>query len=302
MDTPSTIAAEGFGPTMTPPTSTGKADFFIIGTDDKPQDDRVVAVSISVRAMFKVGDREFSTTIGLHEALVLQSYLHASSGGCTLTLSGGWVPGIDRYRKLTQTTLKVEVERLCRMQVPRKDAPPLDCFGQFFPGNMTERIKRVHAVMTEQFTAWEALMKTVRTRVVASSKETRPAVVESLACEYITEQEINAIRDLANPGAGQLAELVLPEVTFGASPAVAEASGKLDDIIARAHAIADSSTHPVDAAMERLETAGFDANTSGKVASLLEQFGSADKVPDASIVEAAGSKAKLAAAKQALKG
>lgn len=59
-----------FGTTIAPPSQTLKPGVdpgFMIGTDDKPHDARIVAVSIGVRAEMKVGDRTFSAPVLLQD-------------------------------------------------------------------------------------------------------------------------------------------------------------------------------------------------------------------------------------------
>jgi hypothetical protein len=281
----------------------GKADFFVIGSDDRPQDNRVIAMSISCRAELDVGERKFSTSLGLHEVMVLKQYLDQMSGGCTIRLNGGWPPGVRRFRTLTQDGLKREVERLAARVVPRKDMPPLECFTTYFPGTATEKLTRLHKIMGEMYAAWEKLMVKARARVPAITGYIHPEVAESMACGYITEQEIEEIYRLADPTGTQLSEVILPEVAYTPAPAM-EASRNLDKVIAEANALAEADTagDAIHDAFNRLTAAGFSTGMAGSLTALLEQAGSADKVADEAIISAVGGKAKLAAAKLALKG
>lgn len=300
---PTPVKEESFrGPSMEPPRLAAANNFFIIGSDDRPHDVRTVAVSISCRVNIKVADREFSTAIPLHEALILRTYYDYMAGGCTLSFNGYWPPGVDRYRRLTQDLLKAEVSRLSARVVPRKDSTPLDCFAMYFPGTMNERLVRMHKVMVEMYEAWEKLVITATSRIPILEKPDRPELLYSMACNYITEQEIETIIRLADPAGAALSELILPEVKISPASAISPQIQNLEDIIAQAHALVDNApASKTEAAFERLTTAGFDASTAEKVSSLLEKYDSGDKIPEDALVSAAGGKTKAASAKLALR-
>lgn len=313
--TPSTSPTDvplGMGPTMVPPLSTARDDFFIVGSDDRPMDNRIVAMAIGIRADIKVGDREFSSSLSVHEALILRHYLDMMGGGCTMRLSAAWPPGLSRYRHLTQDNLKNEVGRLSRMIVPRKDAPPLECMAIYFPGTQNERMVRLHKIMGEQYQAWEKLLEKAMGRLrqdnVPGIDRLHPERVKSLAANYITEQEIESVVRLADPSAGQLDSIELPEVApiptvFTAPPQ--EATKNFDALIAEANRLADATDPAADRvhdAFQRLRDAGFKDSEATAASALLEQQANADKVPDEDIIRAVGGKAKLATARLALKG
>lgn len=303
----------GMGPTMVPPLSTSPDGFFIVGSDDRPMDNRIVALAIGIHADIKVGDREFSSSMSVHEALILRHYLDMMGGGCTMRFSGAWPPGLSRYRRLTQDNLKNEVARLSRMIVPRKDAPPLECMAMFFPGTLNERMVKMHKVMEEQYQAWEKLLEKAQARLMQDNVPgiagLHPERVKSLAANYITEQEIEGIVKMADPAAGQLDAIELREIVYQkttlAAPPTQEAAKNFDALIAEAGRLADAADpagERVHAAFQRLKDAGFKDSEASDVAALLERADSADKVADEDIIRAAGGKAKLAAAKLALKG
>ena len=302
----------GMGPTMVPPLSTSHDGFFIVGSDDRPMDNRVVALAIGIHADIKVADREFSSSLSVHEALILRHYLDMMGGGCTMRFSGAWPPGLSRYRRLTQDNLKNEVMRLSRMIVPRKDMPPLECMAMFFPGTLNERLLRMHKIMEEQYQAWETLLEKAQRRLEQDNVPGLAGLhlerVKSLAANYITEQEIETVVKMADPSAGQLDAIELREIVYAKTTLAAppqEAAKNFDALIAEAGRLADAADpagERVHAAFQRLKDAGFDDSKASDVAALLERSDSADKVPDDDIIRAAGGKAKLAAAKLALKG
>lgn len=294
------------GPSIVPPSMLATSNFFIIGSDDRPNDMRTVAVSVACRVNIKVAEREFSTAVPLHEALVLRTYYDRMAGGCTVTFQGYWPPGIERYRRLTHDLLKAEVSRLSARVVPRKDSTPLDCFGMYFPGTLNERLTRMHKVMGEIYDAWEKLMVIAAKRIPPSDIPERPELKYSMACNYITEQEIEAIIRIADPAATELSEIFLPEVKISAAPVISplgDAGKDLTAIINAANALADKQTETAsEAAFDRLVSAGFDASVAEKAASLLEKHESFAKIPEDAITGAIGGKGKLHAAKVALKG
>lgn len=312
---PSTTAAPdvplGMGPTMAPPLSTSPDGFFVVGSDDRPMDNRIVAMAIGIRADIKVGDREFSSSLSVHEALILRHYLDMMGGGCTMRLSAAWPPGLSRYRHLTQDNLKNEVGRLSRMIVPRKDAPPLECMAIYFPGTLNERMVRLHKIMGEQYQAWEKLLEKAMARLrqdnVPGLDTLHPERVKSLAANYITEQEIESVVRLADPAAGQLDSIELPEIVYTPAPAAPapQAAKNFDALIAEANRLADAGDPAADRvhdAFQRLRDAGFKDAEATAVSALLEQQANADKVSDEDIIRAVGGKAKLATARLALKG
>jgi hypothetical protein len=287
----------------------GSTPFYMVGTDDRPLDTRVVAVAIAVRADVKVADRDFSAPVCIHEIPVLQRYLEAMTGSCTLRINGGWPPGLPRFRRLTQDNLRTEVRRLSARVVPLKDRPPLEPFSSFFPGTEDEKVIRLHKVMKEQLEAWTALAEKAIARI--SPEKLRgiddPEIHKSLAADYITEQEVMTVANMADASRRELAEIVLPgvdDVLVRAQALAARVDAGLEAIKAAA-AVADPTEAVGDLvtdAFSRMKEVGFADAVAVAVSALLEPHGREDMVPDEAIISAGVDKAKLAAARRALKG
>ena len=305
----------GSGPTMVLPSmipQPGVEQAYIVGTDDRPTDNRPVAIAINVRVDVKTGDREFSTSVGLHEALVLRGYLEGIGGSCTLRMNGSWPPGLSRHRTLTQSKLNDEMLRLSTKQIPRKDMAPLDCFGQYFPGNASERLVRLHKVMGDQYVAWRRIEAQALVRLQANPPVglagMRPGLVASLASEFITEKEVLDVAQMVDPTGQRLETVHLAEVSLSPPPLASGAplgvplGAALEEIIKTAELATDPVGDRVHEAFARLREAGFSDAVAVAASALLERAESGDKLSDEAIISAIGSKAKLGAARNALRG
>lgn len=262
--------------------------FFAIGEDDRPTDNRIVACSIGLRCEFKVGDRDASGVYLAHEICVLRRFYEARAGNGLIRPTGGWPPGLDRYRRLTHNDLTRERDRLNKMVVVLSGGRVASPFKDLFGGTPAEQLTRLHSVMRNQLEAWQKLLARAKTRIPPGSENLNPMVLEAMACDLMTEREVEELVLMADPSTQGLEEMTLPEISAPSAPfAQAAAEDKPDDL---------------DACMARLDAVGVKKQQALELASLLEMSGGADKITDDQIAKIAGGKGMLSAIKGALRG
>lgn len=300
-----------FGPSITPPRDSdikpGAAPIFIIGADDRPLDNRIVALSIGVRAELKVGDRQFSSPILLHEVVILRHYYEARAGSGQVRITGAWAPGVPRTRSLTHADLLAEVRRLSEtFVVHRAGGQVIKTFELFFGAEPSEQIRRLHAVMREQYEAWNKLCAVAMGRLPMDTAALHPEIRKSMASELITEREMDQIALIADPSRRGLETIELDEIKpADIAPTPLAAPLSLEALKAAAEADADAEAHSAGASRgeiiaERLKASGLDEQRALAVGVLVEEFG--DDVSDEALVKAVGSKQKAAQVRPLLKG
>jgi hypothetical protein len=300
-------------PTTTPAPA-APSPFYMSGVDDRPADNRVVAISVGVRAEMKVGDRDFSGVMMLHELVVMRRFYEARGGG-SIRLQPGWLPGLDRYRKLIRSDLMSEIQRLRTSMVVAKQpgTPPVMCFNEFFGQEPGEQLSRMHEVMRQQYEAWKALLAKCKTRLTGdltwinphtSKREALPAaVIESMACDLMTEREMDDIANIANPSMRTIDDLELAPIDEPAPAAPAAPTKSLAEIEAEVAADeGDKAMADLDALMARLTAAGAKENEVLPLASLLEAAKEPGRISDDDIILILGNKGRLAAIRKAFKG
>lgn len=274
--------------------------FYMAGVDDRPTDLRVVAVAVRFRCELKVGDRDFSAPLCLHEIAVMRRFYEMRGGG-NIRVVSGWLPGLTRFVPLTHDKLKREMERMARtFVVPRAGQPPIMCFADYFGQSPSEQLVRVHTVMRQQFDGWLALVKRAEGRMVRPHED--PKVNDSLVQDLITEKEMDELVNLADPSRRGLDEIELDQVVFPTEATAAVATGDDRVAVAKAMAEADEKADPLDATMDRLKVAGANERQALETASLLEIAGSVDKISDEDLARIAGGKGRAAAFRKALLG
>ena len=276
------------------PEEAPRQGMYIIGSDDRPLDTRVVAVAIAVRADSKVGDREFSHTLNLHEAAVIRRF-YESRGG-SIVLSPYWPPGITRFRQLTQDELRRERDRMrTSFVIPRPvGQAPVLCFDEFFGAQPADQLRRLHAVMKEQLDAWNTLMVAARKRVTEDVRD--PAVRDMLASERIQARELDEIANIADPSKRGLDEVELGEIMLTATPAPGDAP-----LLGNRVAPPQEADTDLDKALDAVTKAGFPSKALELVA-LLESKGKPDNMSDAEIAQITGNAGDAPRIRAALKG
>lgn len=293
----------------TPPAPTKPAPptFFMLGTDDRPADTRPVALAIALRCDIRVGDREFSCPLNLHEIAIYRRFYEARGGGA-IRVSAGWPPGLHRVRALVQSDLAAEVKRLAETCIiPREGQPPRQVFAELFGTEPAAALTRFAEVMRKQRDAWEKLVIAARARVPTSAAEgLDPRVVESMAYDQIIEKDLDLIINIADPTSAGANSVALPEVTLldislPATTPVA-VTRKLPTI-EETKAIAEKmvpGADDIDGRIDSLVRAGLNDVQAMEAAALIEDArGDADMVLDEQFERVAPG--KLAAIRAALK-
>lgn len=203
-----------FGPSIEPPKDKSNADpYFIVGADDRPTDDRVVALSLGLRAEIKVGDKIFSSVVLAHEVVVLRHYYDSRAGSSQVRISAAWPPALERMKRMTHGALSEELKRMRETFIVKKvDGTIFKSFEHYYGADPTSQLKRLHTVMREQSEAWRTLMAKAMGRLDEKAAGLHPKVRESMATELITEREIEELVLLADPSRKGLDMVELEEV------------------------------------------------------------------------------------------
>ena len=297
---------------LLPPKDTGRFSGFVIGETDRPQDERTVAVTIGVRANFRVNDREFSGAICLHEVLALRKFYEEQNG--SVTLEAGWPAGVPRHRHLTQAQLMAEVTRMSRDYVIPKENGKIDIMAIYYGAEPSVRLRKIHEIMRKQAEAWAALVPVIMARAKPSEghallvwNNLHDEVKRSQAYDGISTQELNRIVNLADPALDVMENLVLESIPLSAALGVGSPTEPPVDvdqsaIQAEAEAAADAAQTPVERLVDALAAGGLSASDALAVASLVEMVGAGAKLTDSDISAAlsAPTKAQITLAKTVL--
>lgn len=285
---------------------------FVVGETDRIHDSRTVAWAIRCRVNLKVGDREFSDNLCLHEIVLYRRFYEESAG--SIALDPSWPPGLARLVPLTQEQLQVELKRFKETFIVPSNNSTLDITDIYLGTEPAEALRRLHDLMKRQLVAWGKLIIIATARVQNVPAGLHPEILFSLACDHITAKELEDLAAMGDPGKvnSDGIQFSLPEV---ANPAAktggltidhgSEASPggpSLADLEAQANAEVDAQPDAIDALLSRLRGAGLDDQQALALASLVDMGVDPASLADDDIVRALGSKAKLAAAKRALKG
>lgn len=302
------LPPQQFLPTQIAPTNADGG--YIIGETDRPMDDRIVAITIGIRATFRVNDREFSGPICMHELTVLKRFYEEQNG--SIKIEPGWVPGVSRHRGLTHTLLMHEIERMRRdYRIPRQN-DMLDIVALYYGTEPSQQVRRLHEVMKRQGEAWAKLMPTLIKRATPDSgydliqwNSLKPEVRQSQAYDLMSTQELDRICNMGDPGRDAVDELFLAQVSMipSADAVLAPPSVDIDTLAREAEAAADAeaANSPVDRLVEALKTAGVAPNGALAVASLVEMLGPGGTIGDGDLATAIGSsKGQIKAARGVL--
>jgi hypothetical protein len=283
------------------PLPPGAAKFYMAGSDDRPTDTRTVGVAVRVRADLKIGDRDFSASLCMHEVAVLRRFYEMRAGGA-IRLATGWQPALPRLVPLTHDKLKAEAERMARtFVVSRNGQPPVMCFADFFGQSPSEQLVRLHTVMKQQCEGWLDLMKRARGRMTTHHED--PVLVESMVQDLITEKELDELANLADPSRRGLDDIELGEIVLPGLDSVLTPANNADAVAAaKAAAEADDKPDPLEQLMDRLKAAGASERQALETASLLEIAGDPAKISDEDLTRIAGGKGRVAAFRKAIAG
>ena len=282
------------------PLPSGAAKFYMAGSDDRPTDTRIVAVAVRVRADLKIGDRDFSASLCMHEVAVLRRFYEMRAGGA-IRLATGWQPALPRLVPLTHDKLKAEAERMARtFVVPRQGQPPVMCFADFYGQSPSEQLVRLHTIMKQQYEGWLDLEKRARGRLTVHHED--PAIMASMVQDLITEKELDDLANMADPSKRglddiELSEILLPGISSALTPA-----NNVDAVAAAKAAAEQEPADPLEQLMDRLKAAGATERQSLETASLLEIAGGVDKISDEDLSRIAGGKGRAAAFRKAMVG
>jgi hypothetical protein len=285
---------------------------FTVG-DDRAQAmaGRVVAVSISVNVDIKIGDREFSACVPLHEIPLLKRK-HANG---MVTIRPDWVPALERTRRITEAALKEELDRLNHIYVIAVEKGKVDLVGEVFGVTDSERLRGLHSSMRKLHDGWVALyvaaVDAVRKKRpvkedIAKLMGNRqvPAVVAARVEERLMlgwtgdaldARDIQRLVDSIDPAAnGELDSIELPEVN---DDAVSAALAHAQDAVGIGD---DTDLPPHEQAEAALVGAGLglDATTAAEVASLWAEFGG--DIPRGTLGNIEGCKGKVRAIEDVL--
>ena len=282
--------------------------FFIAGENDRPEDNRIVAVTIGVRCKFKTQDRESSGPVCVHLVPTMRKFYELQGG--SIEIEPGWPVKLERLRPLTATKLKQEVERIsATFRIPTDNGGVVDCVLPFLGATPDDRLRNLRDQMEQQMVAWKKLVEVGKGRLDPEAKAMHPAVQLSLAYENFTAKELEQIVNMGDPSKRassdvDLSEIVVPDLE--STPASLDKPTKPSiDLEALQKEIAENmgkEGDEIDAALDRLKKAGFNEGQSIALASLIDLHGGGAKIPANEIERVLGSKAKLAEAKAALKG
>lgn len=300
----------GFGPSILPPTKlpANVAPAFSSGPDiGRAENGRIVAYAIRVRSDLKVGDRDFSGEICLHELVIMRRFYEEVNGG-SINPNPAWPPALQRLVPLTQEQLKVELNRmLLNYVVPRANSVFVVPTA-FLGTEPAEQLKRIHTVMQKQLEAWAKVVEVARKRLDGQSFSS-PHWELVAAFDHITARELEEVANIADPSRDGVGDLELPEALLSAEPSstVPEmiAAGQLTPEAVQAQVEAEGQE--ADAQQNLVEKlvgkADLNQQQALAVATLVDLMEGAE-IPDSDLSEAIGSKAKsrLDAVRRALKG
>lgn len=305
----------GFGPSMLPVTKlpSNVAPAFSSGPDiGRVDTGKNVAYAIRVRADLKVGDREFSGDVCMHEVVMLRRF-YEDLGSGSVRLSPEWPPAYQRLVPMTQEMLQKELERmLSNFVIPKPNHLHVVCHA-YLGTEPAEQLRRLHDVMRRQMEAWSKTVDLALKRLPATAPVNEHWRLVA-AFESITSKELEEIANIADPGRNGSDGIELPEVLAPrmdgalatATPAVVngDPAAKLTPEAAMKMVEAEESGDDDSAVLVQrlIDKAGLDQQQAMSVAACAQLAG--DDIPDEAISEAIQSKAKakIEAVRRALKG
>lgn len=284
---------------------------FVTGGDARLADGRTVAYAIHIMGDFKVGDRDFSGTLTLHEALILRRYYEELGGSIQVRTT--WPIGHKRFVPMTQEQLTVEVKRLGDSFTIAQQGGKLDIAALYLGATKGEQIRKLHEIMAKQMKAWEELMVKAIARVPMAERAEGidPRVVTWTANRYITEDELMSVINLADSTLDGVKDFTLDEVSapsdgipYTQAP-VGEPGKSIETLLTEAEAgVGAPPDDAIDQTIARLKAAGLDETQALTVASMQEMLEGSGEIAEADLTSAIGSaaKSKIAAVRKALRG
>lgn len=287
----------GFGPSMLPVTTlpANVAPAFASGPDvSNVQFGKTVAYAIRVRADLKVGDREFSAEVCLHEVVMLRRFYEDLNGG-SVQINPSWPPACQRLIPLTQVQLRRELDRMLEnFTIPRSNGVVV-IPAMFLGTEPAEQMRRLHTIMQRQLDAWARVVETARKRLVGQQFD-NPHLELVAAFDLITARELEEVANLADPARDGIDEIELPEACLprgGASTpsAAPERTTPTPEDIAAQVAAEDVPDDPQQQLVSDLMgRADLTQQQALSVVALADLMGK--DIPDANLIDAIGSKAK----------
>lgn len=300
----------GFGPSILPPTKlpANVAPAFSSGPDlGRVENGKIVAYAIRVRSDLKIGDRDFSGEICLHELVIMRRFYEEVDGG-SITPNPAWPPACQRLIPLTQERLKVELNRMLTNYVVPRTNSVFVVPTAFLGTEPAEQLKRLHTVMQRQLEAWAKVVEVARKRLDGQTF-TSPHLELIAAFDHITTRELEEIANIADPSRDGIGDLELPAALLTAEPTSSApgmiAAGQMTPAAAQAQIEAETQAPDANHALvERLVAkAEITQQQALAVATLVDLMDGAD-IADNDLADAIGSKAKsrLDAVRRVLKG
>lgn len=307
----------GFGPSMLPVTKlpANVAPAFSSGPDiGRVDTGKNVAYAIRVRADLKVGDREFSGDVCMHEVVMLRRF-YEDLGSGSVRLSPEWPPAYQRLVPMTQEMLQKELDRiLSNFIIPRPNSIHVVAHA-YLGTEPAEQLRRLHEVMRKQMEEWSKTVDLALARLPATAP-TNPHWRLVAAFEAITSKELEAIANIADPARSGNDGIELPEVLAPTSrmdgalatakPVIVKdepAAQLTPEAAMKMVEVEESADDDAAVLVQRLiDKAGLDQQQALSVAACAQLAG--DDIPDEAIAEAIQSKAKtkIDAVRRALKG
>lgn len=260
---------------------------YAIGPDVRPsRTERPVAIAVRVCADLKIGDREFSAEINMHEVVALRRFYDALGGG-TVRLTAYWPPGMPREIPLTNEQLQRELERMRNsFVVIQESGMTTMVVEELFGPEPAEQLRRLHQTMKEQYEEWRKLVATAKERVPdATSMD--PGLALAAAYERMADTELEAIARLADPASRMPDFIELPTLeTSPETTAAQQAEQEVQDEV-------------LERQLAHIEAAGFKREQAMSLLALRSMY---TEITDDLISDAlnTSSKAKIATARGAL--
>lgn len=302
-----TAADIGVGPSMLPVTSlpAGVKAAYASGPDvDRVDNGKIVAYAIRVRANLKVGDREFSGDVCLHEAVMLRRF-YEDVGSGSVNLVPEWPPGLERLIPLTQPRLQRELTRMMENFVVPRNNTILVVPTAFLGSEPAEQLQRLHKVMQRQMEAWAALVEKAKGRI-GPMRSKDPVLEMSQAFEHITSRELEEVANIADPSRDGVGDIELPEVLVASPASQVQSAIQPTKTLEQIRQEVDAEEPSEDAhealigrLMAKAELSQQQAMSVAAVVDLVD----GSEISDDALSEAIGSKAKakLEAVRRALK-
>lgn len=273
--------------------------------------DRIVAFAIRCCADFKIGEREFSGEVDMHDVVCLRRKYEEMGGG-SVSLRPDWKPGLQRLIPLTQEKLTRVLQTMQEaFVVSRQGGGALDVLALFYGAEPSVQLKRLHEVMRLQVEAWAKLTERALARVPLRDRPKDGNILLTTAFELIAPKELDDIARIADPSSNEDGlSIELPAVMFPSTPSI-EAQGaatgaSLADMQARANADADGANTGGEelALIARLVAVGGVTQQQALGIATLVNLMDGAEIPDSDLADVIESKArgKIDAVRRALKG